>query len=510
MSTPAGPGPSGEPPLRAADLLRLLAVALGAFFALALGLLLFGDLGAGSLWNSDDALYAQVVREMIASGSATPSPWFDYGLADAYPLGVRYVAAVASIAGVTPFGLRLGAALAALGCLVTLGAAGRTDRRGGFGVVALGIQPIFYLLSQRVLHDALLAFWTTAAVVSYAEARTRDKPALWHALVGVSCAMASLTKVYAGLLPLAVVAGDALVSDRGRWRRADFVLALAGAVVVPSAWYVADGTIDGLVSSLVHRFAGGLEGHGAAAAPDGAPMAAGALGYVLEQGEAGIVLVLLAAAGAVVAARRRDPLDRIALTWALVAATVLGLMQTALVSYALVALVPFALLGGTALAAAVERLPLLAAPALALGLVGLLPLAPIAELAHSADDRVAALGALQAETPPGTLLCTVDVYHAAPTFYAGRSVAYFTEDERSLRILRRTFGEATVPTLAPGDIVRRLDAAEAFACIVPTAAATALAEQLRGPLEVVTPNPTLLGPDVVLLARGLGRRPAAP
>jgi hypothetical protein len=172
--------------------------------------------------------------------------------------------------------------------------------------------------------------------------------------------------------------------------------------------------------------------------------------------------------------------------------------------------VPFALLAGTAVARAVERGPALSVPALILGLLGLLPLAPIAELAHSADDRVAALGALQAETRPGTLLCTIDVYHAAPTYYAGRSVAYFTEDERSLRILRRTFGEATVPTLAPGDIVQRLDAAEAFACIVPAPAAGALAGQLRGPLEVVTPNPALLGPDVVLLRRGAGLGPAAP
>ncbi len=506
----SAPGPSGEAPLGAADLLRLLAVALAAFFALALVVLMFGDLGAGSLWNSDDALYAHVVREMVASGSATPPPWFDYGLADAYPLGVRYIAAVASIAGLTPFGLRLGAALAALGSLVALGAFGRAERRGAFGVVVLGTQPIFYLLSQRVLHDALLAFWTTLAIVAYAEARTRQKPALWHALLGGSCALASLTKMYAGLLPLAVVALDALVSDRGRWRRADFVLALGGAALVPTAWFLAAGTLDAIVSDLWNRFAGGLEGHGAAAAPDGAPEATGALGYVLEQGGAGLVLVVLAAAGALVAGRRRDPIDRIALTWALVAATVLGLMQTALVTYALVALVPFALLGGTAVARAVERMPGLAAPALALGVVGLWPLAPVAELAHSADDRVAALGALQADAPAGTLLCTIDVYHAAPTYYAGRNVAYFTEDERSLRILRRTFGEATVPTLAPGEIVQRLDAAEAFACIVPAPAAGALAQQLRGPIEAVAPNPTLRGPDVVLMVRGVSFRGGAP
>jgi hypothetical protein len=159
-------------------------------------------------------------------------------------------------------------------------------------------------------------------------------------------------------------------------------------------------------------------------------------------------------------------------------------------------------LAGGALVALTQPLSAWGPAALGLLLTGLCaPLIGIGQLARHADDRTAALGMLQRQAPAPALVCTIDAYHAAPAFYAERRVEYLTEDPPSRAILRRVFGEVTVPTLAPGALAARLDAAPAVSCIVGRARLAELQPQLQGAYATVTPPDDLPGADQVLLQR---------
>jgi len=485
---------------------HMIAAVLAVIAAL-LVLCLYGlDLGEGSIWNTDDALYGHLVRHMVAEQRWSILAWFDYELGNAYPLGIGYMAAVARLAGTEPFGLRLPALLAAFATLLLLASVrgDRGDRTGG--LVAAGLiatQPLFFVLSQRVLHDALLGALCLAALFSYHHARTSERSTFFYLGAGLLCGLASLTKMGAGLLPLAVIALEVLLFDRTRLRRGALWAGALLALGLPVAWFARSGQLGLIAASLAHRFSTDLAGHGApTAVPEVAgPLGTGTLPTILAQGPPGVVLLALGVAGALLALRRRGPLDRLLLVWSMVTALVLGVMSTYLTHYALQLMLPLSLLGGGAVAAVLRARPLLE-PIPAALVIGLLfyPAQQV-HFARHADDRVAQLAQRQAQSAPDSLLCTVDLYHAASVFYADRAVAYLTEDEASRRILRRTFGERTVPELAQGELGEKLSAAPAFSCLVTRRRLPTLLTTLRGPYVVIEPEAALLGPEVVLLER---------
>ena len=475
---------------------RLGTWTLALLAALLLLLLYAVDLGAGSVWNTDDALYAYLVRKMAHARSFTIPPWFDYDLGAAYPFGVGYMAAVARVFGADVAGLRASALLAALLGLLALPWLAR-GRAGWLAAGLLAVQPLAFLLSQRVLHDQLLCALTIAAMSAYHRGREPGHGA--HLVgAGVACALASLTKMGAGLLPLAAIGLDVVLFERRLLRRGATWAGAAVAVAAPVAWFALHGELRGIAGALEHRVTVELAGHGAAAAR--IPGAA-TISTILAGGPPAYAVLGLAAVGAVVGARRRLPLARLALAWLATVALALAVMRTYLPQYALAVLPPLAVLAGIALDAAITARPW-AGPAAALLVVALLPWpAGQAFGARHADDRVAQLAARQARAAPGALLCTVDLYHAASVLAADRAVLYLTEDARSRAILHRTFGEETVPTLAPGDVAARLDAAPSVSCLLSRARLRELAPSLRGAYATIEPDPARLGPDVVLLER---------
>jgi 4-amino-4-deoxy-L-arabinose transferase-like glycosyltransferase len=482
-------------PRRPARLIGLVSIAL---LALVLSALVFGDLGGGSLWNTDDALYANVVRQMIRRHSLRPSPWFDYDIAQAYPLGVRWMAMVARLCGDGLFGLRLPAALAGFATALALGLLG-----GPAGAAAAGlwlVQPLVHLFSQRVMHDMLLAALTAGALAFYHHAEPRRSRLL---LAGLLCGLASLVKAWAGGIALATLALDLLASRRAWLRRPSAWGGLLLALGLPTLWFAAAGQLSAMTTSMSQRLLVGLPGHGpAAVAASGGAVAPGALSTIATQGPAGWLLLVLALAGITLALRRRDALDRLLLAWLAVGLLIALGTRTFVVQYALVALLPLCAIAGGALDGLARRLGAWRPAALALLLLALCaPLIGVGQLARHADDRIAALGALQQQATADALVCTIDSYHASPAFYAERRVQYLTEGPPSLAILRRVFGELTVPTLRPGELAARLDAAPAVSCIVPRARLAELRPQLHAAYATNTPPDDLPGADVVLLQR---------
>jgi 4-amino-4-deoxy-L-arabinose transferase-like glycosyltransferase len=479
---------------------RLVGVGLLGLCGVALALIYAGDLGAGTLWNTDDALYAWVVKQALAARSG-PAPWFDYDIAQAYPLGVRWILAWARLLGGGLSALRLPAVIATAGAAIALCGLGlRRDHRGGWAAAIFLVQPLVLMFSQRVMHDALLAALTAAAIVLYARAEARPRLII---AAGLCCGLASLVKAWAGGIALAVIAID-LLAFRRAWLKSGWAwAALALALGLPIVWLASEGQLVGLVQHMFVRLFVGLPGHGAAAVTaTGAAVGRGALMTIAASGLAGWLLLTGGSAGAAIALGRREADDRLLVIWLAVALAIVLVTRTFLTQYALIVVLPLCALSGVAMSWLAPRLRGGAPAAYALVLLALcVPLLEVGTLARHADDRTASLAMMQAEARPDALVCTVDVYHASPTFYAGRPVLYLSEDAPSLRILHRVFGEVTVPTLKAGEIAARFDAAPQVACITSSARARELLPQVTLRYEVLTPPEDLIGADVVLIRR---------
>ena len=108
-------------------LLLLLALSIAPFFL---------NLGASSLWDSNEAFYAETPREMIESGDFI-NPSFNYKPRfNKPPLSYWVVAASYQLFGVSETAERLPLALGAMGMLVTAFVLGRLAQSTEAGLLA--------------------------------------------------------------------------------------------------------------------------------------------------------------------------------------------------------------------------------------------------------------------------------------------------------------------------------------------------------------------------------------
>jgi 4-amino-4-deoxy-L-arabinose transferase-like glycosyltransferase len=120
-----------------------------------------------------------------------------------------------------------------------------SGRASQVAAVALASNTLFMDWARKAMVDMMLTCFLTAGFTAYFAARLgRLRP--WRAAVlcGSAFGLAVLTKGPVGLaLPVAVVAGDALIASRGRfWRlpvpRAAVLFAVVLTVALPLLWYV--------------------------------------------------------------------------------------------------------------------------------------------------------------------------------------------------------------------------------------------------------------------------------
>lgn len=321
-------------------------------WALLLGAMLLGGLGAAPLFDVDEGAFSEATREMLASGdwghtTLNGEPRFDK------PIGVYWLqAASVALLGLNEFALRLPSALATwvLALSAAAFAAPRWGHRAAItaGTVLATSLGMFVIGRAATADGVLNLLLALAALDAWRYGETQNRWALRRAYLWVGLGFLVKGPV-AALVPAAALIVWTLTSRQlpvllralaHWWGWAIFI-----AVAAPWYLYALDrhgmAFVEGfLLKHNVQRFSGPMEGHG------GTPL------YYL------MMLPLLAmpwaAAMAAVLSRARtlwhEPLARYLLGWCGFVIVFFSLSGTKLPHYVLYGYVPLALLMGRALA----------------------------------------------------------------------------------------------------------------------------------------------------------------
>ena len=158
----------------------------------------FLNLGVSSIWDANEAFYAQTPREMMETGDyVTPS--FNFQLRMNKPvLSYWNVAASYRLFGISEWSERLPIAL---GALVIIGTAFGLGRllAGTFGgllaALVLATSPRLLLLARRIIIDVHITMWMGLVLLCFALAETRpQRRRLYLCLMYVAAGFGVLTK----------------------------------------------------------------------------------------------------------------------------------------------------------------------------------------------------------------------------------------------------------------------------------------------------------------------------
>ncbi len=345
---------------------------------LAFGVLLPGTFGV-SLVDRDEGWYAQVSREMLASGDWLMPRYLGEPWLAKPPLLYWCVAASFRVFGLHEWAGRLVSVLAMVGvvCLTVTLAREMYDRRvavcAGVTFITAGLPAV---VGKMLLTDGLLLLGIMAATVLLWRMATRGPTVLRAVGFWAAVGLAVLTKGPAvvlfvgafgvGLLVCMRFAGGGgdtrghatgqttLSGQSARWFVSPVLwLTLPAAIVIAGPWYAyaarhAGGTLVSqfLGYEIVSRVAGTPHGHG------------GPPGYHLLVGLAGWLPWTVLVPGAVIEAwraRRDDRAARLLLVWAGLPWLVLELIHSKLPHYVLPCYVPLAVLLGRMWANGLDR-----------------------------------------------------------------------------------------------------------------------------------------------------------
>jgi 4-amino-4-deoxy-L-arabinose transferase len=216
----------------------------------AIPLLLFAllyllPLGERPLFWPDEFRYAEIPREMLASGDWVVPRLNGLRYFEKPPLGYWLTATSLAVFGENPFAVRLPSALAAGGSALLVFLLLRRFGPGGptasLSALVLLTSLLPFLLGVYSVLDGPLGLWLTGALVAFYFAYRAEDAVRRHvmlALFGAACGLAFLTKGFlAFAVPVAVIVPFLLWE--GRWR-ALFTwfwmpIAVAGLVALPWA-----------------------------------------------------------------------------------------------------------------------------------------------------------------------------------------------------------------------------------------------------------------------------------
>jgi 4-amino-4-deoxy-L-arabinose transferase-like glycosyltransferase len=216
-------------------LLSILALAVLPYFI---------GLGASTLWDSNEAFYTEVPRQMILTGDWVNPSFNGKPRFNKPPLSYWVVAASYKIFGVSELAERLPIALGAVVLILIVFIIGRelhSVEAGLYGAIAMAASPRFLMFSRRIIIDLYLAMFMGLVLIFFVLAEKRpDRRKLFLALMYCATGLAVLTKGPVGaVLPAAVFLIHFAVT--GRLRRLREIglpsgLLIVAAIVLP--WYV--------------------------------------------------------------------------------------------------------------------------------------------------------------------------------------------------------------------------------------------------------------------------------
>ena len=170
----------------------------------------FVKLGSSSLWDSNEAFYAETPREMIEAGDFINPTFNHQPRFNKPPLVYWVVALFYKTFGVSEEVERLPIALAALvliGTALLLGRAAFSSDAGLIAAIVLAATPRFLMFSRRIIIDVYLAMFMSLALLMFVLAELHPgRRKLYLSLMYVSVGLGILTKgPVAALLPAAAI-----------------------------------------------------------------------------------------------------------------------------------------------------------------------------------------------------------------------------------------------------------------------------------------------------------------
>ncbi len=197
--------------------------------------------------DPDEGRYAEIPREMLASGDLV-TPRFD-GLKyfEKPPLQYWATAAVYSVAGLTEWSSRAWSVGLAFGCLALTFAWTRAlfgSAAARAALTALAVSPYFLIVGHLNLLDAGLTFFLTAAVFAFTRAQTAPPASSaerkWMLTAWVAAALAVLSKgiVVGALAGGALIVYTLIEREPRPWRRLHPAVGLPLFLVLTCPWFI--------------------------------------------------------------------------------------------------------------------------------------------------------------------------------------------------------------------------------------------------------------------------------
>ncbi len=208
----------------------------------------FVRLGGPALWEPDEGRYAEIPREMVATGDyVTPrNDWVRYF--EKPPLVYWATAAAIKIFGRNEFAVRIQAAAASVGSVLVTEALGEAMFGAMVGLIsafALLLSPLFFIFARFATPDPALAFFFSGALACfYLAARKGDfrQGASRTLMIAASAllALGTLTKgpvalMLGGLVPLLWLIAEGRARDiaRIRWPECAIVY-----LMITAPWFI--------------------------------------------------------------------------------------------------------------------------------------------------------------------------------------------------------------------------------------------------------------------------------
>jgi 4-amino-4-deoxy-L-arabinose transferase-like glycosyltransferase len=208
----------------------------------------FATLQLRPMLDPDEGRYAEIPREMVASGDWL-TPRFD-GLKyfEKPPLQYWATASLYSVFGISEWTSRLWTVGLAFACLpMVFGWTRRLYGRnaGLAAVVALAVSPYFGIIGHLDLLDAGFSFWLTGAVFAFTLAQSSEvgsrEERRWMLLAWVAAALAILSKgIVVGVLTgVSLIVYSLIERDIRPWKRLHVAAGLPLFLFVGAPWFIA-------------------------------------------------------------------------------------------------------------------------------------------------------------------------------------------------------------------------------------------------------------------------------
>jgi 4-amino-4-deoxy-L-arabinose transferase-like glycosyltransferase len=227
---------------------RVRARGLGWWAWLALAVAWFATVQVRPMFDPDEGRYAEIPREMAASGDWLTPRLDGLKYFEKPPLQYWATAAAYSVFGLTEWTSRLWTVVLAFACLPMVFEWTRRlygTRAGLAGIAALGVSPYFAIIGHLNLLDAGFSFWLSGAVFAFTLAQVADigsrEERRWMLLAWLAAALAVLSKgiVVGVLTAVSLIAYSALERDVRPWRRLHLSAGLPLFLLVCAPWFIA-------------------------------------------------------------------------------------------------------------------------------------------------------------------------------------------------------------------------------------------------------------------------------